>query len=96
MGQESIGCLEGGFGIGEKLFTGRGDNDLAGGTLDELKALSLFEGDETLGERGLGDFELGGCGSEVLIFRNGDESAQLSKCRAILFIMHAYHSNTHL
>ena len=57
---------------------------------------ALFEGYETLGERGLGDFELGGCGSEVLIFRNGDESAQLSKCRAILFIMHAYHSNTYL
>ena len=55
-----------------------------------------FEGYETLGERGLGNFEFGGCGTKVLVFRHGDEGAQLSKCRAILFIMHAYYSNTYL
>ena len=96
VGQEGIGGFKSGLGVGEEGLTGRGDDDLAGGALDELQAQALLEGNEALREGGLGNFEFGGRGTKVLVFRNGDKGAQLSKCRAILFIMHAYHSNTYL
>ena len=63
---------------------------------DKLQAQALLERNEALGEGGLGNFEFGGRGAKVLIFRNGDKGTQLSKCRAILFIIHAYYSNTYL
>lgn len=96
MGEEGIGCFKRCLGIGEEGLTSRGDDDLAGGALNKLQAQTLLEGNEALGEGGLGNFEFGGCGTKVLVFCNGDKGAQLSKCRAILFIMHAYHSNTYL
>ena len=96
VGEEGIGCFKRCLGVGEEGLTGRGDDDLAGGALDKLQAQALLEGNEALRKGGLGNFEFGGRGTKVLVFRHGDKGAQLSKCRAILFIMHAYHSNTYL
>ena len=96
MGEEGIGCFKRCLGVGEEGLTSRGDDDLAGGALDKLQAQALLEGNEALGEGGLGNLEFGGRGTKVLVFCNGDEGTQLSKCRAILFIMHAYYSNTYL
>ncbi len=96
VGEEGICGLKSGLGVGEEGLTGRGDDDLAGGALDKLQAQALLEGNEALGEGGLGNLEFGGRGTKVLVFCNGDEGTQLSKCRAVLFIMHAYYSNTYL